>query len=149
MGTDRQGSLFPLSVLLFRVGRGHYCASADQVASTAAYRPGDQDGALLWFHREMGCRAVPPPVAPVVASLRGGSGECRRMVIGDLEDLVEISADEVRLLPPTVAPYVLRKGLWGVLPRQGRLYMLVDLNRLARQCPGDASPPGASQGARE
>lgn len=100
------------------------------MAATAAYRPGGTDGEPLRFQQLAGCPAGPLPAAPVVARLRARDGAGTLLVLGDLEDIVEVEADGVRPLPALVEPYVIAKGMWAVLPRLGRLYVLVDLNRL-------------------
>jgi len=124
---------FPLEVLLFRVGNAHFGVPATQVASTTTYRPGDGEEEPLWFHLKAGCRPGAATEVPVVADLRAGDGGFQRMVIGAMEDIVAVEAEDVRPMPALVEPYAMRLGMWGVLPREGRIYILVDLNRLARQ----------------
>lgn len=124
-------TFFPIKVLLFRFGGVHFGVDADQVASTSVYRADDGADEPLWFHREAGYQTGPATTAPVVAILRGGDGSSSRMVIGDIEDIVVAEVEHVRPMPSLVEPYALRKGMWGVLLREGRVYILVDLNRLA------------------
>jgi chemotaxis signal transduction protein len=124
---------FPLEVLLFRVGSGHFGVPATQVASTTVYRPGDGDDEPLWFHLKAGCRPGPATEVSVVADLRDGDGGFQRMVIGAMEDIVAVEVEDVRPMPAVVERYARRLGMWGVLPREGRIYILVDLNCLARQ----------------
>lgn len=126
-------SAFPLRVLLFRVGGIGYGVSADQVLSTDALCAQDADGALLWFHRAAGHLADPQYDLPVVVTLRSGRGKEVRMVINALEDLVEVAPDDIRPMPALMERYALGKGMWGVLLRAERLYLLVDFDPLTQQ----------------
>lgn len=121
---------FPLRLLIFMAGEGIFGARADQITSTSTYDAQDNDPELLWFEREIGCRTL--SLAPrVVVALRQGQGGPRRMVIGEMKDMVEIEAGEVRPMPALIERRTLPKGMWGVLARREGLCILVDLNRLA------------------
>ena len=55
-----------------------------------------------------------------------------RIVVDVLEDMAEISADDIRSFPPLIEPFALRGGMWGVVERNGRMVMLLDFQRLIR-----------------
>ncbi len=138
---DRGGSRFPLRLLLFRAGDRAFGAPAAQVAVAsrpghtpereAGLEPGLETDAPLWFYRLAGCPAGPAPASPVAIRLRRSDGPGRLLLLDAMEDLVEVAADAIRPLPPLVAQRLFGKGMWAVLPRAGRLYVLVDLERLA------------------
>lgn len=114
--------IFPLPVLLFSVGGVHYGVSADQVLATAAPdAPGD--GGPLDFRREMG-RTAEPAFATVIVRTAGGGR--LTVPVDALEEIAAVDPGDIRPLPPLVASHARSRGVWGVIPRPGRLHLLID-----------------------
>jgi len=120
-----QASIFPLPMLFFAVGGIHYGVSADQVGSMASLDQAGQDRPL-WFHQEMGYDFEPPYRRPTALRVRTTRGGLFTVIVDDLEDMAEVLAEDIRPMPPLAAPHARGRGLWGVIPRGERLYLLVD-----------------------
>ncbi|MDA8430231.1 MAG: hypothetical protein M0T70_13330 [Geobacteraceae bacterium] len=125
-----------LNLLLFSVGGVHFGMDADLAAGMAAYN-GEEAEDLFWFHKELEyCRDAFVYTAPFVVAVRTADSTSYRVIIDAMEDVVEISMMHISPFPPLLEPLALRKGLWGILPRNGHMVLLVDLQRLAQgKCP--------------
>lgn len=121
-----------LNLMLFRVDGIPFGCDADQISRVDA-SPGTGDETLHWFHRELG---FPRPVdyhSPTALTVRGADPSPYRVVIDQLEQIAEVGLAEIRLLPAPVEPFALARGIWGVLPREGRLVLLVDFQLLGKR----------------
>ena len=129
-----------INLLLFEVGGVPFALDAEQAEEFVAFR-GEHDPDLVWFHREMGFREREVVYRePTVVTIRMGTGRPYRVVIDQMQEIAGFDGDDLRLFPPTVEPFALNKGVWGLLPRGGRLVLLVDfrllLQRKSRELPG-------------
>jgi hypothetical protein len=50
-----------------------------------------------------------------------------------MEDITEFSLKDIHLFPELLAPFTLRRGMWGILNRKGRITIIVDLQRLLKE----------------
>jgi chemotaxis signal transduction protein len=50
-----------------------------------------------------------------------------------MEDIAECDRNDIRLFPELLEPVALRNGMWGILPRDGRMVLLVDFQRLIKK----------------
>lgn len=119
-----------LNLLLFSVSGVHFAVDAEQVAEIGAYA-GEQSDDLFWFHEELeyGTKAI-RYASPTVVSIRTGGDRLCRVIIDAMEDVAAYSLNEIQLFPALLEPYVMRRGLWGILQRNGVLVLLVDFQRL-------------------
>jgi len=124
-GEAAKRGIFPLPVLFFSVGGVHYGVSTDQVLSAAA-RGASEDGEPLWFQREMGYGGEPACPRPAAVAVKAAGGKRLTVLIDSLEEIAEVAPGEIRPLPPLVARHARRKGVWGVIPRPGRMCLLID-----------------------
>ena len=129
-----------INLLLFEVAGIPFALFAEEVEEFAAF-DGGSDPELVWFHREFGFRETEVVYrAPVVVTVRTGGGPRFRLIIDQMQEIAGFDGDDLRLFPPTVEPFALNKGVWGILPRGGRLVLLVDfrllLQRKSRELPG-------------
>ena len=122
-----------LDLLLFTVGGVHFGVEAGQVAGMAIYDGVPADD-LFWFHEELeyGDSAAPYS-SPTVATIRTESVQSYRVIIDSMEDIAEFNQNDIRLFPALLEPFTMRRGLWGILPRQGVLVLLVDFHLLLKQ----------------
>ena len=119
-----------LGLLLFSVCGVHYGVAAEQVAGISSFDGAAADD-LFWFHKELEYGdASPPYVAPMVATIRTGCVQSYRVIIDKMEDIAEYSQNDIRLFPELLEPFALRRGLWGILLRNGTMVLLVDFQRL-------------------
>jgi len=123
----------PLHLLLFSVGGVRFGVDLEQVSAMSAYG-GEQGEDLFWFHEEMAYGEEPVPYgSPTVIAIRTGDERPYRVIIDSMEDIASFSLHRIRLLPALVEPLALRRGIWGVLPRDGDLVLLVDFRRLLQE----------------
>ncbi|OGU06530.1 MAG: hypothetical protein A2075_08260 [Geobacteraceae bacterium GWC2_58_44] len=140
-----------LNLLLFSVEGIDFGIDAEQALGTAAY-DGEEAPGLLWFHEELElptASAVYLTPAIVTVGTRGG-GEYR-VIIDAMQEITEFYLNELRPLPAIIEPFAMRKGIWGVLPRNGRLTLLLDFVSLfgrreaALFPPPGLPPPGGGE----
>jgi len=122
-----------LNLLLFSVGGISFGIDADQVAEIAAYE-GEKSEDLFWFHEEVdyGGRTV-GYCSPTVVTIRSGYDFTYRVIIDCMEDIAEFSHSDIALFPALLEPFSLKKGMWGILSRQGKMTLLLDFERLLKE----------------
>ena len=133
-----------LNLLLFSVQGVRFGIEAEQALETALYR-GEEAEDLFWLHELLQYRSpVPPYLAPAVVTVGARQGARRRVIIDSMEEIAEYAISDMRPLPAACEKLCLRNGIWGVLPRQGELTLLLDLLALfARREEGAPDSPGA------
>ncbi len=122
-----------LDLLLFSVGGAHFGVDAGQVTGIAVYE-GEQADDLFWFHTEMGYEDNSVTYnSPTIVTIRTGKGSPYRMIIDSMEDIAEFNLNDIRIFPAILEPFVIRKGLWGILSRNGIMVLLVDFQLMLKQ----------------
>jgi hypothetical protein len=129
----KQPQLFPLALLLFSVGGVNFGADTGQVLGTAAHQGegGPQEPPPVWFHKAVEFARSPAYVEPTALLVKPRGRAACRVIIDAMQEIVEVDADEIKPFPAVLEPFARRRGLWGVYPRAGRMFFLVDLERLA------------------
>ena len=133
-----------LNLLVFSVAGVRFGCDADQAEGVAAYR-GDQGDELCWFHEELGFGGPAPEYGePSVVTVRTADAGGYRVIIDRMEDLVEVTLDDISPFPQLMEPFVLAKGMWGVVEREGGMILLVDFLRLlhVKGAPGNEALQG-------
>ena len=121
-----------ISLLLFSVGGVHFGIESGQVAGMAAY-DGEQAEDLFWFHEEMGYGDKTASYhSPTILTIRSEAGLPYRIIIDSMEDITEFSQNDIALFPALIEALVLRRGMWGVLSRNGCMVLLLDFQRLLK-----------------
>ncbi|MDD2309643.1 MAG: hypothetical protein PHH91_08690 [Desulfuromonadaceae bacterium] len=122
-----------IDLLLFSLCGIHFGVDAGQVAGIELYA-GEQNDDLFWFHEEIGFgdRSVRYS-APTVVTIRTGSAPRYRLIIDKMEDIAAFSQNDIRLFPELLERFTLRNGLWGILPRNGSMVLLVDFKQLSKE----------------
>ena len=122
-----------LNLLLFSAGGVRFGVDAAQIAGTAAVT-NDDAAKPAWMHEllEFGDRPVVYREPVILVLGTGGAGR-RRVVVDAMEDIITVPVDEILPLPPPVESHVLGKGLWGVLPKGGRMILLMDFRLLLKR----------------
>lgn len=123
-----------LNVLLFSLNGVFFGVDVEQIESMSAYN-GQEAGDCYWFHRILGIdRGEMPCGTPPVLTIRTGDSERRCVLIDALEDILSIRTEEIHPMPKIIAPFIMAKGLWGVLLRNGKpSILLVDFLYLVRE----------------
>jgi chemotaxis signal transduction protein len=119
-----------LNLLLFSVGGVSFGIEADQAESIAAYTA-EALSDLFWFHDvvDYGYDTI-NYLSPTIITVKTGDFFTRRVIIDAMEDIAEFSLNDIRPFPPLIEPFALRKGMWGILARNGNMVLLVDFKRL-------------------
>lgn len=122
-----------LNLLLFSVGGVHFGVDAGHVSSVNAYDD-SQSQNLSWFHEELqyGDAAV-KYISPTVITIRTAGSELYRVVIDSMTDIAEFNLDDIHLFPAMLEPFALKKGMWGIICRNGTMVLLIDFQLLYRQ----------------
>ena len=118
-----------IHLLLFTVGKVHFALVASQIQALEAYR-GSGGESPFWFHEEMGYPETPIYHSPMLAIVPMGDGPPARVVITEMEELLDVPVKAIRPFPPLIEPFALRKGMFGLLVHRGKHIILVDLQRL-------------------
>ncbi len=111
-------------LLLFRLGQARFAVLASQIETLRAH---DASGPARWCHALLGFPAAPSYRAPTEALVSG-----TWIVLDAMEELLDIPLEAIRPFPDLVEPFSLRRGLWGILPNQGQLIFLVDLQQMVK-----------------
>lgn len=116
-----------VNLLLFSVQGVRFGIEAEQALETALYR-GEEGEDLFWLHELLQYRIPSTPyLAPAVVTVGTRQGARRRVIIDQMEEIAEYPTADMRPLPAVCEKLCLRNGIWGVLPRQGKLTLLLDL----------------------
>lgn len=121
-----------LNLLLFSVGGVRFGCDAEQLTGFAAWE-GEEGGDLFRFHEELGFGRPVAYRSPTALSVGTGGKGSYRVLIDQLEEIAEFSIQKLRPLPPLLEPLALRKGIWGVLPLEAQLVLLVDFQLLLKK----------------
>ncbi|MBI5440086.1 MAG: hypothetical protein HY900_02625 [Deltaproteobacteria bacterium] len=117
-----------LRLLVCRLGGLRLAVEAERVRTVAATDPAPSG--LPWFDELVpcpgGCRG---PGAPRAVTLRG-AGPLRGFLVSELEDVVTVTASELRPLPSLVARFASRYGLRGIALLEGTPAFLFDVGAL-------------------
>lgn len=109
-------------MLLFQLGQVRFGVLASQIA---ALRGHDGTGPARWFHDLLPFPEAPRYRAPTEALVSG-----TWIVLEAMDELLDTPLEAVRAFPDAVEPFSLRRGLWGILPNQGHLVFLADLQQM-------------------
>jgi hypothetical protein len=128
--TDSGGT--SLHLFLFSAGGVSFAIAAEQALKIAPYSGGGEG--LFWFHEVLGFggESVSYQAPTVVTIRKSGAGSCR-VVVDLLEDIAEFSLNDIRAFPALLEPFTLQHGMWGILLRNDRMVLLVDIQRLLEQ----------------
>lgn len=122
----------PLQLLCFSLGPALFGIDLEQLARISVYR-GEEGEDLFWLHRLWAYPAPPVYADPRILAVKGEAsrdGRPYRLVIDAPREVLEIDWRKIRPLPPLLAPQLLPRGLWGVLPLAESLLLLLDCRRL-------------------
>jgi chemotaxis signal transduction protein len=111
-----------VQLLLFRLGQTRFAVLASQIQ---ALRGHDGTGPARWLHDLLGF-AEPPRYREPTEALVSGTW----IVLDAMEELLDLPLEAIRPFPELVEPFSLRRGLWGILPNQGCLVFLADLQQM-------------------
>jgi chemotaxis signal transduction protein len=120
-----------VQLLLFRLGSVLFGVPAEQVAGLRGYgEAGAGAEPPTWIHARLGFPEAPRYRDPTAALVPRADRPPAWVVLDSIDDLLEVELDAVRPFPALAEPHALRRGMWGILPSQGRLVLLVDLDQL-------------------
>ena len=130
---EQQINFHSLNLLLFSVGGVHFAIDAEQAAGMTPY-DGEEADDLFWFHEELDFGAAPVTYgSPTIVTIRTRDARPYRVIIDSMEHIGEFSQDDIIPFPPLLEPFSLRRGMWGILVRNERVVLLLDLLRLLKE----------------
>lgn len=131
------GSVFPMDLLLFSAAGFDFGVEATQVKRMAAWNGENEEG-LFRLDMEFGQRARNGSAGSMVIDISTAAPPFRAL-IDRVEELVAVTAADIRPFPALIEPLALRRGMWGVYAKNGRLFLLLDFERVkARRRPACA-----------
>ena len=129
LAPDKSLKCTRLNLLLFSVGGVFFGVDADQVGAVTAYQGGMQEN-MQWFHDVMGYgNQTVVYKCPTVITIKTAPYQ---MIIDSMEDIAEFSVNEIHLLPRLLESFAIKRGIWGVILRDKRITLLLDLMRLPK-----------------
>ncbi|MBF0211583.1 MAG: hypothetical protein HQK64_12570 [Desulfamplus sp.] len=131
-------SIFPLNLILFSVGRLFFGAIASQIKRVDSYPISDNSSSK--FAIDTSNIGSARRVCDAISGLDSKtSQDCRTNLIVNLtnnqecslsvssiEDVICVNQSDIFPFPPIIEPFAIKQGLWAVLLRDDRLYLLVD-----------------------
>jgi chemotaxis signal transduction protein len=130
---EQQINFYSLNLLLFSIGGVHFAIDADQAAGMTPY-DGEVADDLFWFHEELDFGAASITYhSPTIVTIRTLDARPYRVIIDSMEHIGEFSLDDITPFPTLLEPFSLRMGMWGILVRNERVVLLLDLLRLLKE----------------
>ena len=121
-----------LNLLLFSVGKACFGVDLEQIDGMAEHS-GELAADLHWLHEALGFGDEPTPYRlPRVLSIKTDSGQPYRVIIDNMEEIAEFRWTDITPFPALLEPQILKRGMWGVVQRDGQIILLVDFQRIAR-----------------
>jgi hypothetical protein len=121
-----------LNLFLFSVGGVRFGCDAEQIEGMSAYG-GEEADDLFWFHKEFGYGSREIDYhSPSVVTIRTEDYGVYQIIIDMMEDIIEVTADDICPFPPLMEPFALHRGMWGTVVRGGRMIILLDFQRFLR-----------------
>lgn len=119
-----------IKLLFFSMAGVSFAVDAEQVESMAACKP-DLDDDVLLAHRLLGFEGLVADYQnPVIIKLKQQQDtDCHRLLIDGLEMISEHNISNISPIPELLAPFLQKRGIWGVLKCENRLSLLVDFCR--------------------
>jgi len=123
-----------LKFIFFEVGRAYFGIDAEQILGMSAFS-GSTSEHLLWFHQLIDFGAATISYRqPIVMALKNTGGPqslgTAGVIIDAMEEIAEVSLQEIQPFPRLLAPLLLNQGMWAVLPRRNKMVILLDFNLL-------------------
>jgi len=119
-------------LLVFCAGSLLFGADADKIDSLDPFDPDDPPRHAVPFHQAIGLGCSPPFRFPEVCTISRGKDVCR-LIIEAPEDIICADTRLLQPLPPLVAPFALRRGIWAALPGKRGILLALDPRRLATE----------------
>jgi chemotaxis signal transduction protein len=128
----RNGQDTALRLVIFTVGGVCFGADAGQIAAICDYTPDTETGDVILLAERFACRGQPPNASPAtILKLKGNNRFCR-VAVDRVEEIMEIGNNVIRRLPPLIQTFTAESGIWGVIVRDKKMLLLIDLNRLVK-----------------
>ncbi|MBF0111688.1 MAG: hypothetical protein HQK74_03030 [Desulfamplus sp.] len=130
-------SIFPLTLILFSVGRLFFGAIASQIKRVDSCPISDNSSKFAIDPSNIGsvrrvCDAISGLDSKTSQDYRTNiivnltnNQECS-LSVSSIEDVICVNQSDIFPFPPIIEPFAIKQGLWAVLLRDDRLYLLVD-----------------------
>jgi len=138
--TVAKSSFFPLNLLLFSAGGfffGAYAAQIRRSESSIRDQSCSKHHLFLADQPYNGVKRTEQPSMRTDLIITPGDGCEYSMEVHAIEDIIAAEEDEIVPFPPLIAPWAVRRGMWAVMPRNQRIYILLDFRNLIHPLSGE------------
>lgn len=113
-----------LSLLLFTAGGTGFGIHVSQIIGSmiSDAEPDNMISGLPW-------QSCLKQEARVMLVFRSAGSTGYEIPVDSIDEIADVCVSEILPLPSLIERMVLSKGLWGVLPRDGRIFLLMDFTR--------------------
>lgn len=113
-----------LSLLLFTAGGTGFGIHVSQIIGSlvSATEPDNMISGLPW-------QSCLKPEARLTLVFRAAGSTGYEIPVDSIDEIADVCVSEILPFPSFIESMVLSKGLWGVLPRDGRIFLLMDFAR--------------------
>jgi len=115
-----------ITLLLFSAGGIYFGAPAEQISKTIKSTEQNTDKLL-----DLPWRNSAKKNEEVSIMVRTPDEEEFMVSIDDIEEIAAVGLNEISPFPAFIEPFLLLKGIWGVLFRNGRLFFMVNFDRIS------------------
>ncbi|WP_027360193.1 hypothetical protein [Desulforegula conservatrix] len=115
-----------ITLLLFSAGGIYFGAPAEQISKTVKTTVQNVDTL-----RNLPWEISPEKDEQVSLIVHTSDDEEFRVSIDDIEEIAAVGLNEISPFPAFIEPFLLSKGIWGVLSRNGRLFFMVNFDRIS------------------
>ena len=119
-----------LNLLFFSAGGVDFCVDTEQIESISDFN-GEESEDLIRLHEELRCPAAALSSTPLILKIKTGECALPGILVDRMTDIVETDCRNIHPLPSLIEIFALKKGVWGVLPHEGRIVLIIDFLILA------------------
>lgn len=124
-------ALDAINVLLFSVGGFRFGVESMQIIAIDSAR-GDNETRIVNLDSLLGLTNASRDDDTVFLEFHQAGGESCLFLVDIVEDIIEVSLSEVKLLPKIIADRLSSKGVWGAVQRGENIVILLDFNCLLK-----------------
>ncbi|MBK5275138.1 MAG: chemotaxis protein CheW [Desulfuromonadales bacterium] len=119
-----------LRLVVFTVGDVSFGADAEQITAMSDYSPDTETGDVVLLAERLVCRGQARDISPATILVVKGNNCFCRVAVDRVEEIIEIGNNVIRPLPTLIQPFTVGSGIWGVVSRDKKMILLIDLKRV-------------------
>ncbi len=126
-GTDIREAV--LQLVVFSTAGVSFGADAEQIAAIREHVPDAGEDPSRFLDEVLPSGGALRSSRSAILEVRAGDA-LHPVAVDRIEEIVEVGIGAIRPLPPLVARFVRDKGVWGVVPRGGKMLVLIDFEKV-------------------